>query len=77
MTIQELLCNMEKEFKQLTDKVDKIYLAIIGNNEIGVEGLADKVKNHQLYIEQDKKMKWTIAGIITAASSFISWLIGD
>ena len=68
---------MEQQIKDLNDKIDKMYLAIVGDEELGVDGLADKVKKNSDYIEQDKKMKWTAAGIITAASSFISWLIGD
>jgi hypothetical protein len=42
-----------------------------------VEGLADKVKANSKYIESDKKMKWTAAGIITAASSFINYLLSE
>lgn len=68
---------MEEQFKELNSKVDKILLALSGDDELGVDGLADKVKKNSDYIEQDKKMKWTAAGVITAASSFISWLIGD
>jgi len=68
---------MEQQIKDLNDKIDKMYLAIVGDEELGVDGLADKVKKNSDYIEQDKKMKWTAAGVITAASSFISWLIGD
>ena len=68
---------MEQQIKDLNDKIDKMYLAIVGDEELGVDGLADKVKKNEKYIEADKKMKWTAAGVITAASSFISWLIGD
>lgn len=68
---------MEQQIKDLNDKIDKMYLAIVGDEDLGVDGLADKVKKNSDYIESDKKMKWTAAGVITAASSFISWLIGD
>ena len=68
---------MEEQFKELNSKVDKILLALSGDDELGVDGLADKVKKNSDYIEQDKKMKWTAAGVITAITTFINYLIGD
>jgi hypothetical protein len=67
----------QKQIQELNEKLDKMYLAIVGDDELGVEGLADKVKANSKYIESDKKMKWTAAGIITAASSFINYLLSE
>ena len=68
---------MEQQIKDLTEKVDKIYSALVGNDDLRVDGLVDKVDKNTKYIENDKKMKWTAAGIITAFSSFINYLLGE
>lgn len=63
--------------QETKNKVDDIYNALVGNDELGVKGLVDRVEKTEKYIETDKKMKWTAAGVITALSSAISWLIND
>jgi|31_taG_2_1085359.scaffolds.fasta_scaffold27371_2 t-SNARE complex subunit (syntaxin) len=68
---------MEQQIKDLNDKVDKIYSALVGNDDLKIDGLVDKVDKNTKYIENDKKMKWTAAGIITAVSSFINYLLRD
>jgi t-SNARE complex subunit (syntaxin) len=68
---------MEQQIKDLNDKVDKIYSALVGNDDLKIDGLVDKVDKNTKYIENDKKMKWTAAGIITAVSSFINYLLKD
>ena len=68
---------MEQQIKDLNDKVDKIYSALVGNDDLKIDGLVDKVDKNTKYIENDKKMKWTAAGLITAITTFINYLLGD
>lgn len=68
---------MEEQIKELNDKVDKIYSALVGNDDLKIDGLVDKVDKNSKYIENDKKMKWTAAGLITAFTTFINYLLSD
>ncbi len=55
--MQEQLNNIERKVEQMCD-------ALLGTDFTNNQGLIDKVEKHNKYIENDKKFKWTIAGIL-------------
>jgi hypothetical protein len=43
-------------------KLNELHTAIVGNEEMGHEGLVTRVKRHEKYIEDDRKFKNKVAG---------------
>lgn len=64
----------EEQIKEIHNKVERLFTAVCGDECLGVEGVVNKVDRHDRYIENDKKMKWTIAGAVTVISSIIAAL---
>jgi len=65
-----------KKFQQ------KVSVALFGDDDSEIVGLAKRVKDAEAYIEKDKKLKWMGAGVIafvtavaTHAKEFWHWLI--
>ena len=46
----------------MSDKLDKIHIAIVGNSEFGQDGLVKMVKRHEAWMESQKYMYAKIYG---------------
>ena len=46
----------------MSDKLDKIHIAIVGNSEFGQDGLVKMVKLHEAWMESQKYMYAKIYG---------------
>ena len=55
--------------------VTELKMAICGSEKIGVEGIINKVRKHESYIENDKKQKWMIAGGVIVISFILGLLV--
>ena len=65
----------EEEREGLVQKMDKMNIIIAGDESTDTDGLVQKVKKNSSYIETDKKLKWTAAGIgITGFGSIIAYI---
>lgn len=79
---------MEQDIKELKSLVIKqlelshgqskslarLETSVMGDKEAGLEGLVGRTKKLEIYIDTDKKAKWTMAGALAAFSALISWL---
>jgi hypothetical protein len=66
------MISQERQIQDIHDKVNRLYTAVCGDECLGVEGTIKKVDRHERYIENDKKMKWTIAGGVAVISSALA-----
>lgn len=64
-----------KEEKYLIDSQKRLERAIIGDPEMDHEGLIEKVKRHELFLEKLKKKLWVISGVTVGACTTIPELI--
>ena len=65
----------KKDYEALVKSVGRIELALLGDTEMKVEGLVQKVDRHGKYIRNDKRLKWIGAGAITGANvGFLAWI---
>lgn len=55
--------DIDKKFAQLEEKVDRLLRAVIGDSEMGQEGLAAMVRKHERWIERQKLKEARIIGI--------------
>lgn len=72
MNTEERLNEIKKDQIKILSTVTELKVAICGSEKIGVEGLIKKVKKHDIYIENEKKVRWLIAGIITLLTSSLA-----
>lgn len=55
--------DIDKKFAQLEEKVDRLLRAVIGDSEMGQDGLASLVRKHDRWIERQKLKEARIIGI--------------
>lgn len=73
--LEEMLEEHIEKSEITAKKVSDIHFILMGNPEAKIPGLADKVHRHEKYIDADKKLKWTISGILTGANiGFWAWV---
>lgn len=63
--------NVEADLKQTLQIVTEIKMALVGSQQLGIEGIVNQVKRHDKYIEKDKKQKWIISGAVMVLASGI------
>lgn len=69
--LKDKLVVFEETQQQILSSVTELKLGVCGSKKIGVEGIVQRVKRNEIYIENDKKMKYKIAGgIIVIAFLF-------
>ena len=56
---------IKKLIQDQAKKIDEIHFSIYGNPKADVKGMAQTVSEHEKYIANDKKFKWTVAGAMT------------
>ena len=76
MTIRELLQKhiddsnsfrdeVKSELSNIKSSMTRINFVLVGDPQTETDGLASKVAKHDKYIHNDRKFKWTVAGIMT------------
>lgn len=55
--------DIDKKFAQLEEKVDRLLRAVVGDSEMGQDGLASLVRKHDRWIERQKLKEARIIGI--------------
>jgi hypothetical protein len=73
-TIEDRLKCIEANQQQQNETLVEIKMAICGSEKIGFEGIVEKVKRHENYIEADKKQKWLVAGGISVFTFILGTL---
>jgi hypothetical protein len=65
----------EDDFKNLVKSVTRIETALLGDKNMNVVGIADKVSAHSRYINNDRKFKYLATGAIGGANiGFFAWV---
>lgn len=59
----------------MSDKIDKIHLALIGDTKFGQDGLVRMVKKHEVWHEKQKFLYAKLYGGTIALTTFITLLI--
>lgn len=56
---------LHDEIKQINKKLDRVLLTLLGDEEMNIEGLTQKVAQHERYIQKQKLLMAKISGIST------------
>jgi hypothetical protein len=71
---KEITC-IKKDMGSMSDKIDKIHLALIGDTKFGQDGLVRMVKKHEVWHEKQKFLYAKLYGGTIALTTFITLLI--
>lgn len=58
---------IHEELQNMNKKIDRIYNVLIGDDEMKIEGLVDKVQKHDKYIQNQRLQVAKLSGIATVA----------
>ena len=74
-TLRELVREHADKSEQSAKLIRDMHFILMGNQEAGIEGLAQKVARHDSYIRKDKKYKNIFMGATIAANGgFWAWV---
>ena len=73
--MEEFNKGVHKDLSILNDKVDKIIEALKGNSAYGNEGLVQRVKRNEKWIEKQRYLWAKIYGGIAVSSGLAVWLM--
>jgi hypothetical protein len=65
MNTEKEIALIHEELQELNKKIDRIYNVLIGDEQMKIEGLVDKVAQHDRFIQRQKISQARIAGIAT------------
>jgi len=65
MNTEKEIALIHEELQELNKKIDRIYNVLIGDEQMKIEGLVDKVAQHDRFIQKQKISQARIAGIAT------------
>jgi hypothetical protein len=65
MNTENEIALIHEELQELNKKIDRIYNVLIGDEQMKIEGLVDKVAQHDRFIQKQKISQARIAGIAT------------
>jgi len=68
-------CELVNVINIISQDLKEIKMAVIGSDQLGIEGIVKKVEKHEQYINIDKKQKWSIAGGTAVIVFIITFLI--
>jgi hypothetical protein len=71
-SFDERLKKVEADTEKILTTVIELKLGVCGSEQIGIEGMLQKVKRHEEYIENDKKSKYRFAGGIAVLTFIIT-----
>lgn len=61
-----------EEFHEVLTSIKRIEVALLGDSEMRIDGMAKKVDSHEKYIERDKNIKAKVAGAGIVAVPILS-----
>ena len=65
MNTEKEITLIHEELQNMNKKIDRIYNVLIGDEEMKIEGLVDKVSQHDKYIQKQKLLIAKYSGIAT------------
>ena len=65
MNTEKEIALIHEELQNMNKKIDRIYNVLIGDEEMKIEGLVDKVSQHDKYIQRQKLLIAKYSGIAT------------
>jgi len=71
---KEITC-IKKDMGSMSEKIDKIHLALVGDTKFGQDGLVRMVKKHEVWLEKQKYMYAKIYGGMLAISTITTLMI--
>ena len=72
----ERLKKLEANQMETLNLVTELKLGLLGSDKLKLKGIAQKVQDHEEYIDKDKKRKYQVAGAV-AAISFVFGMVGN
>ena len=66
MNTEKEITLIHEELQNMNKKIDRIYNVLIGDEGMKIEGLVDKVSQHDKYIQKQKLLIAKYSGIATA-----------
>ena len=73
--IEQDISALQKCTSGMSDKLDKIHTALVGDSEFGQDGLVQMVKKHEEWMEKQKYMYAKIYGGMIAISTLSGLVI--
>ena len=71
---KEITC-IKKDMGSMSEKIDKIHLALVGDTKFGQDGLVRMVKKHEDWLQKQKYMYAKIYGGMIAVSTITTLII--
>jgi hypothetical protein len=71
---KEISC-IKKDMNSMSEKIDKIHIALVGDAKFGQDGLVKMVKRHEATLQAQKYMYAKIYGGMLAITSITSVVI--
>ena len=71
---KEITC-IKKDMGNMSEKIDKIHLALVGDTKFGQDGLVRMVKKHEIWLEKQKYMYAKLYGGMVAISTIMGLVI--
>lgn len=66
------LMKVEQTNERILTLVTELKIGVCGSEQVGVDGIIQKVRKHEAYIESDKRDKYRFAGAISAITFVIT-----
>jgi hypothetical protein len=67
--IEKDIASLEKCSNNMSEKLDKIHLALVGDSEFGQDGLVKMVQRHEMWMQNQKYMYAKIYGGMVVIST--------
>lgn len=67
MNTEKEIALIHEELQEMNKKIDRIYNVLIGDDQMKIEGLVDKVQKHDKYIQNQRLQVAKLSGIATTA----------
>jgi len=67
MNTENEIALIHEELQDMNKKIDRIYHVLIGDDQMKIEGLVDKVQKHDKYIQNQRLQVAKLSGIATTA----------
>ena len=75
MNTEKEITLIHEQLQEMDKKIDRIYNVLIGDEQMKIEGLVDKVAQHDRFIQKQKISQARIAGIATGMGILGGFLV--
>jgi predicted nucleic acid-binding Zn-ribbon protein len=73
--IEKDIIALHKDISKMSEQVDKIQLALVGDDKFGQEGLVKIVKKHEVWLEKQRYAYAKICGGMVVVSTITALII--